>query len=199
MRRTKLIGLATIFTLILGAAWAGDVPRSARLVKDSGNQFLAAKKYADAIDCYFQALEIYPEFAEAHYNLGVSFFKGYKAMGLARHHFDQYLRLAPDAPDYDNVLALSQALASRAVPMPKEPGQVVGTIAGRLLVSGANWAKPGDRIEVAEKGDDPCACLLAEYIYPDGLLTQRIWDEETLDKIKPGLVAANLSDRLLPQ
>ena len=198
MRGAKVFSMVVAVALLACSAWAGDVPRSARLVKDAGNQFLAAKKYSDAIDCYFQALEIYPQFSEAHYNLGVSFFKGYQAMGLARYHFDQYLQLAPDAPDYDNVLALTQTLASRAKPLPKEPGQVVATIGGRLLVSGAKWAKVGDRIEVAETGDDPCARLLAEYIYPDGVLTQRVWDESTLDRMKSGLVAANLSGRILP-
>ena len=198
MRGARLLGLAAAAVLAVNMAWAGDIPRSARLVKDAGNQFLAAKRYADAIDCYFQALDIYPEFAEAHYNLGVSFFKGYQAMGLARYHFDQYLQLAPNAPDYDNVQALSQALAGRAKPMPSEQGQVIATVGGRLLVSGAKWAKPGDRIEVAEKGSDPCACLLAEYVYPDAVLTQRVWDESTLDKIRPGLVAANLFGRLSP-
>ena len=198
MRSTRVLVWVTAAALVACTAWAGDVPRSARLVKDAGNQFLAAKKYADAIDCYFQALDIYPEFAEAHYNLGVSFFKGYQAMGLARYHFNRYMELDPDAPDYDNVLALTQTLASRAKALPTEQGKVVATIGGRLLVSGAQWAKPGDRIEVAEEGADPCACLLAEYVYPDGVLTQRIWDEGTLDQMKPGLVAATLSQKVLP-
>lgn len=198
MRGARVFAIVIAAALLACSAWAGDVPRSARLVKDAGNQFLAAKRYADAIDCYFQALKIYPEFAEAHYNLGVSFFKGYQAMGLSRYHFDLYLQLAPDAPDYDNVLALSQTLASRAKPLPKKEGQVVATIGGRLLMSGADWAKPGDRIEMAEKGNAPYARLLAEYIYPDGVLTQRVRDKDTLDRIKPGLVAANLSGRIMP-
>jgi len=194
MRGVRAIATIAVAALMAGGAWAADVPRSARLVKDAGNQFLSAKKYADAIDCYFQALEILPDYAEAHYNLGVSFFKGYQALGLARHHFSQYLRLAPDAADYDNVLALSQTLATRTKSLPDTPRQVVATIGGRLLVSGAGWATVGDRIEVTERGNVPCALLLAEYVYPDAVLTQRVWDETTLSRIKPGLVAANLSE-----
>ncbi|GAB4272286.1 MAG: hypothetical protein Kow0092_27300 [Deferrisomatales bacterium] len=181
-----------------GAA-AGNIPRSARLLKDAGNQFLAAKKYADSIDCYFQALELCPDFPEAHYNLGVAFLKGYKALALALHHFEQYLGLRPDARDAEAVRALIGALRERVPPLPDSRGEVLGVVAGRLWVSGSDWAQPGDRIEIAEKGKAPRAELYAGYVYPDGVLTQRIRDQETLDGLKPGLVAVNASQRILPR
>ena len=194
MRIARLVGIVATISLALTLSWAGDVPRSARLAKDSGNQFLSAKKYAGAIDWYFEALKLHPRYPEAHYNLGLAFLKGYKAMGPALHHFEMYLRLTPDAQDRKSVEALVTALRERAAPMPAEAGIVVRVVAGRLLVSGGDWVEPGDRIDVAEKGQDPCACLLADYVYPGCVLTQRIWDEETLERMKPGLVAVNTSE-----
>ncbi|GAB4250000.1 tetratricopeptide repeat protein [Deferrisoma sp.] len=194
--RTKQVGW--IVALVVGSAllvthWApaADVPRSARLMKEAGNQFLAAKRYADAIDCYLQALEIVPDYPEAHYNLGVAFLKGFRAYRLARYHLERYLELDPTAPDREAVEALVTTLAQKETPLPKEPGRVLAVIGGRILVSGGNWVKKGDEIEIQEESGEPCACLLADYVYPDCVLTQRILDDETLGKVQPGLVAVN--------
>ena len=190
MRSFVLVLLGVLYAF--SAVGAAEIPRSARLMKDGGNQFLAAKKYADAIDSYFQALDIYPDFAEAHYNLGVAFLKGYKQLGLARHHFQRYLELSPGAPDAESVRALVSSLGDRVQPTPSARGQVLGVVGGRLLVSGSEWVKSGTRIDVAERGKQPCASLTADYVYPDCVLTQRVWDEKTLDALKPGLVAVSV-------
>jgi tetratricopeptide (TPR) repeat protein len=193
MRTAHICGLLVSVTLLTQAAWAGGIPRSARLSKESGNQFLAAKNYAGAIDWYFEALDLYPKYAEAHYNLGVAFLNGYKAARIAAHHFEMYLKLADDDADRDSVEKMVAALKKRAPPLPEAEGQVLRVVAGRLLVSGADWVEVGDRIEVAEPGQAPCACLLASYVYSDCVLTQRIWKEETLELMKPGLLAVNIS------
>ncbi len=189
MRTRHGLASLAVAVLLAGSAWGGDIPRSARLVKDAGNQFLAAKKYADAVDAYLQALQLSPRFAEAHYNLGVSFLKGYQANGLALHHFSEYLKLTPDASDRESVEALVAALRARLDPVKPERGRVIGVVAGRLLVGGGDWARVGDRLEVAAQGQAPCAVLLADYIYPDCVLTQRVWDERALEAVKPGFVA----------
>ncbi len=189
MRTAVRWAVVGILLACAAAATAGDIPRSARLVKEAGNQFLAAKRYADAIDCYLQAVQICPAFPEAHYNLGVAFLKGYRAYRLARHHFERYLELRPEAQDRESVRALVAALAQRERPLPEEPGQVVAVVGGRLLVSGGGWVKQGQLLEVAVEGETPCAKMLADYVYPDCVLTQRIRDRETLEKLRPGLVA----------
>ncbi|WP_025321844.1 tetratricopeptide repeat protein [Deferrisoma camini] len=186
----RIATLVTVLMVAAGAA-AADIPRSARLVKEAGNQFLAAKRYADAIDCYLQALEIVPEYPEAHYNLGVAFLKGFRAFRLARHHFERYLDLEPLAPDREAVEALVATLARKESPLPGEPGQVVAVVGGRLLVSGGGWVRKGDEIEIREQTGTPCARVLADYVYPDCVLTQRILDDDTLQRIQPGLVAVN--------
>lgn len=193
----RFLGILVAATLAASPVWAADPPRAARLAKDAGNQFLASKQYADAIDFYFQALEIHPDFPEAHYNLGVAFLKGYQASGLAAYHFASYLALKPDADDRENVAALAAALKERAVPVPADRGKVIGVLAGRLLVSGGDWVRVGERMEVAQKGKAPSAVLLAIRVYPDCVLTQRVWDDRALEAMGPGMVAVNASDRLL--
>lgn len=196
MRGLRFGGILVMAAVLTVPAFADSPPpRSARLVKDAGNQFLAAKKYADAIDCYFQALDLYRDFPEAHYNLGVAFLKGYKALNLALYHFERYVEIDPEAADHENVQALISALRTRVAPLPQGSGQVIGIVAGRLVVSGTNWVERGDRIEIADRGEPARARLLADYVYPTCTLTQRIWDEDTLSSIKPGALATNVSDQ----
>lgn len=172
------------------SALGGEIPRSARLMQESGNQFLAAKKYADAVDAYFQALESYPDYPEAHHNLAVCFLRGAKEYRLARHHFEKYLELSPGAPDLDDVRALAATLAERVTPLDPGSREVVSVVGGRLLVSGTAWARPGDRIEVGEAGKTPQARLLAQYVYPDCVLTERVWSDRSLESLRRGLVAS---------
>jgi tetratricopeptide (TPR) repeat protein len=167
-----------------------QIPRPVRRIHETGNQFLAAKKYADAIDSYFQALESYPDHPEAHYNLAVCFLRGSKEYRLARHHFAKYLELSPESKDREDVQALVATLAERAPPLDPEARQVVSVVCGRLLVSGADWVRVGGRIEVGEIGKSPSARLFAQYVYPDCVLTERVWSDRSLETLKPGLMAS---------
>lgn len=182
--------------LVASSSWAGSIPRSSILIKDAGNQFLEAKRYADAIDCYFQALELSPNFSEAHYNLGVAFLRGYNATPLALYHFEKYLALEPAAEDAESVGALVSTLRERARPLRARPGEVLGVVAGRLAVAGGAWLRPGDRLQVSEKGEPPCAHLLAAYVYPDRALSQRIRDPGVLEQVREGMLAVNTSEWL---
>lgn len=192
MKHLRALTLAASVLLACAAALGAEPPRAARLMKDSGNQFLSAKKYADAIDSYFQALQIFPDYADPHYNLGAAFLKGYKAFHLARYHFQRYLELVPDAADREEVSSLVASLAERAATSPVQAKTVIQAVGGRLLLGGGGWVKVGDKIEVNATGKTACA-VVADYVYPDCVLTQRVWDEKTLDAIKPGLVAVNTS------
>ena len=42
---------------------------------EKGDKALVAKKYDEAIDCYKKAIEINPDYAKAHFNLGVAYYK----------------------------------------------------------------------------------------------------------------------------
>lgn len=182
--------------VVATSSWAGGVPRSSVLMKDSGNRFLEAKRYADAIDCYFQALELSPAYSEAHYNLGVAFLRGYNAFPLALYHFEKYLALEPEAEDAESVGALVTTLRERSRPPGARPGEVLGVVAGRLVVAGGAWVRPGDRLQVAHKGEPPCAHLLAAYVYPDRVLSQRIRDPAVLEQVREGMLAVNTAERL---
>jgi tetratricopeptide (TPR) repeat protein len=172
------------------SAVGSDVPRSARMMRESGNQFLAAKKYADAVDSYFQALEICPDYPEAHYNLAIAFLKGSKEYRLAKHHFEKYLDLSPEAADREDVQALVVTLADRVPLLDPESRQVLRVVGGRLLVSGTEWVRAGEHLEVGETGKAPATRLMAQYVYPDCVLTERVWNDRSLDTLKPGLVAS---------
>lgn len=191
----------TLLTAVLVASstWAGSIPRSSVLIKDAGNQFLEAKRYADAVDCYFQALELSPDFPEAHYNLGVAFLRGYNATDLALYHFERYLALRPAAEDAEGVEALVSMLRDRARPLRARPGEVLGVVAGRLLVAGGDWLRPGHQLQVSEKGEAPCAHLLAAYVYPDRAISQRIRDASVLEQVREGMLAVNTSEWVYPR
>jgi tetratricopeptide (TPR) repeat protein len=58
-----------------------------------------------AIKAYQRALKLRPDAAEAHYNLGVLYEQEMNNPRKAIYHYGEYLRLAPDAPDADQVRA----------------------------------------------------------------------------------------------
>lgn len=150
----------------------------ARQAKDHGDQFLSSKRYADALDCYFQAIEADPEYPEAHYNLGVVFLKGYRDYGLAAYHFRRYLELDPYALDRDQIESLLSGLEARAAPPAAARGTVIKVLGGRLLISGAWDTAPR---ELAVETEDLAGTVLLAYSYPDAVLSERIREPEVLD------------------
>lgn len=185
----KLAGVARLLmVLMLGAGLAGAadvVSRSgptsaARTAKQHGDQFLSSKRYADAMDCYFQSLGEDPEYPEVHYNLGVVFLKGYRDYGLAAHHFRRYLALDPYAVDREQVSALLVGLEARREPLPRERGVVLRALGQRLLISGA-WETTPRELVVNTK--DVAGTVLVAYAYSGAVLTERIRQPEVLELI----------------
>ncbi len=105
--------LLLVLALALGAATAlAQVPPEARLRKEAGNYYLKERRYEQARDAYLAALKLAPDFAEAHYNLGVVYFFRLRDYPRALYHFSRYATLRPRAPDMDLVKELTlQALA----------------------------------------------------------------------------------------
>ena len=93
-----------------------DISRSARAdAKDSevlfnlGNLYNAENKLELARNKYLEALQVKPDFAEAHYNLGLIFSK----MGdnvKAVTHLEKFLQLSPNARNADTIRAYVQKL-----------------------------------------------------------------------------------------
>jgi len=83
----------------------------AELRKEAGNYYLKNRQYEAARDQYLAALQEDPDYADAHYNLGVVYFFRLQDFPRALYHFVRYAQLKPDAPDLDQVRALAgQAL-----------------------------------------------------------------------------------------
>ncbi len=98
--------------VVLGAGLALAQPApDAELRKEAGNYYLKKRQYEQARDEYLAALKIEPDYADAHYNLGVVYFFRLQDHRRALHHFVRYARLKPDAPDLSQVRSLTlQAL-----------------------------------------------------------------------------------------
>ncbi len=105
--------LPLVLALALGAATAlAQVPPEAQLRKEVGNYYLKERRYEEARDAYLAALKLAPDFAEAHYNLGVVYFFRLRDYPRALYHFTRYATLRPRASDLDLVRELTlQALA----------------------------------------------------------------------------------------
>lgn len=96
--------------LAAGVALAQPVP-DAELRKEAGNYYLKKRQYEQARDEYLAALKMEPDYADAHYNLGVVYFFRLQDHRRALHHFVRYAKLKPDAPDLSQVRSLTlQAL-----------------------------------------------------------------------------------------
>ncbi|MDF1552076.1 MAG: tetratricopeptide repeat protein [Deferrisomatales bacterium] len=185
--------LAWMLLACAGAAnWAlagGSIVRfrqepGAQTAKEHGDQFLSSKRYADALDSYFQALEKDPEYPGVHYNLGAVFLKGYRDYGLAAHHFHRYLALDTYAEDREQVESLLAGLEARQQPAPGERGVLLKVLGDRLLISGA-W--DGDPRELAVDTEAVSGTVLVAYRYPAAVLTERIRDKQVLDLLTASL------------
>ncbi len=78
-----------------------------------------------AIDAYEQALEVNPHSAQAHYRLAQLFDTKQPDAAAAIYHYDQYLKLAPEANNRDvinqRIDSCKQQLASAILSLPSTP------------------------------------------------------------------------------
>lgn len=103
-----IVSVAMVLALAGGAL--AQAPE-ARLRKEAGNYYLKKREYEKAKDEYLAALQVDPDYPEAHYNLGVVYFFRLQDYPRALYHFVRYAELQPDASDLDQVRQLTlQAL-----------------------------------------------------------------------------------------
>lgn len=72
--------------------------------------FTQAKLFDEAIDSYEKSLTFDPSNADAHYNLGLLYTSVRGIPEKASQHYQQYLKLKPDAEDKDEVIAWIEKL-----------------------------------------------------------------------------------------
>jgi len=92
----------------LGAGAAGQ-PRSCRRALQSGARLAETGRLPEAIGHYEQAVRIQPDYAEAHYNLGVALEKlGRTPEAIG--HYEQALRIKPDFVQAQSGLTRARAV-----------------------------------------------------------------------------------------
>ena len=99
-------------TVLAADAAAPTVTRALAKPLKAAQDATAAKNYDEAIAQYRAALEIEPDFAEAHNSLGVALARMGR-INEAIAEFQEALRLRPAYPDAQKNLAKAQAMAGQ--------------------------------------------------------------------------------------
>ncbi len=103
MRWCVAVAFACVLSVGVGAA---QPPPEAVLRKEAGNYYLKQRVYEKARDEYLASLRMAPDYADAHYNLGVVYFFRLRDYPRALYHFVRYAQLRPEASDLDQVREL---------------------------------------------------------------------------------------------
>jgi tetratricopeptide (TPR) repeat protein len=92
----------------------------------SGRARVNAMDYTGAIEAFEKALEVNPRSAAAHFELGWLFAEKDPDPAAAIYHYEQYLKLRPDAENAEtikqHIFRLKQDLAKAVLPLPSTPG-----------------------------------------------------------------------------
>ena len=92
----------------------------------AGKSCVNSMDYRGAIEEFDKALEVNPQSASAHFELGCLYVQKVPDPAAAIYHFDRYLKLRPDAANAETVRQLvytcKQDLAKTVLPLPITPG-----------------------------------------------------------------------------
>src|SRR5436190_5793092 len=119
--------------VLLGLSLNGCVPSSQSLMDEEKEpHFLAGKSaintmdYKGAVDEFIKALKVNPESGAAHFEVACLYVQKEPDPAAAIYHFEQYLKLRPDAANTETVrqliLTCKQDLAKTVLPLPITPG-----------------------------------------------------------------------------
>ena len=119
--------------IFCGAALCGCFPSGqSRQDEEKESNFLAGRArvnsmdYERAVESFEKALEVNPHSASAHFELGWLYAEKESDSAAAIYHYDQYLKLRPEAENAEtirqHILRLKQELAKAILPLPASPG-----------------------------------------------------------------------------
>jgi LysM repeat protein len=122
-----------VFAAFCSALLCGCFPTGQRdQDEEKEPHFLAGRSrvnqmdYKGAIESFSKALEVNPRSARAHFELGWLYEEKDPDPAAAIYHYEQYLKLRPDAENAGTVrqriLGAKQELAKTVLPMPSTPG-----------------------------------------------------------------------------
>jgi tetratricopeptide (TPR) repeat protein len=120
-----------VFAVWLGVALGGCTPGQDQGDEEKephfvlGQSLVNAMDYQGAVDAFEESLEANPRSAAAHYQLAMLFDEKVPDPAAAIYHYQQYLKLDPDAGNADiirqRVYACKQQLAADVLPLPSTP------------------------------------------------------------------------------
>jgi LysM repeat protein len=122
-----------VLAVLLGLSLCGCMPSSQSLTDEEKEpHFLAGKSsintmdYKGAIEEFEKALKVNPESGAAHFEIACLYVQKEPDPAAAIYHFEQYLKLRPDAANAETVrqliLTCKQDLAKTVLPLPITPG-----------------------------------------------------------------------------
>lgn len=126
--------IRNVFLVICALALCGCFP-SGQSASDeekdphflAGRSRVSTMDYQGAIESFEKALEVNPRSAAAHFELGWLFAEKEPDPAAAIYHYEQYLKLRPNADNADvvrqHIQRLKQDLARAVMPLPSTPGQ----------------------------------------------------------------------------
>jgi tetratricopeptide (TPR) repeat protein len=88
----------------LASAKAANAEERFALAYNLGNIYKAARQYPRAETEFLKAMEMNPDDAALHYNLGILYDDNLENGQKARQHYERFLELAPNDPDAPNVV-----------------------------------------------------------------------------------------------
>ena len=78
-----------------------EIPYQAKFHNKFGNLFCSLGKYHRAIEEYQKAILIYPQYAEAYYNLGLTYYFDLEEYNKAALYFKKFLRYESASMDFE--------------------------------------------------------------------------------------------------
>ena len=124
-----------------------QVPQEAEMHNRLGNEYCDNGEFQKAVKEYEEAIRIYPQYVDAYYNLGVTYYSDLKDYQKAANYLQKFLDLESDTPDAQQIkgwlatieqehgikpeqIAVEKKAEPPAAAVPP-PGASIGTPSGR--------------------------------------------------------------------
>lgn len=100
-----VICIAILFLLIVSAPCVlrAQIPTEAEVHNRLGNEYCDRGEFLKAVKEYEEAINIYPNYIDAYYNLGVTYYHDLRDYQKAVHYFQKFLEFESGSPDAQQV------------------------------------------------------------------------------------------------
>lgn len=109
----SLIWTFIILLIFITSVSFAQVPQDAEIHNRLGNEYCESGEFEKAVREYEEAISIYPDYVDAYYNLGVTYYHDLKDYQKAANYFQKFLELEPDTPDAKSIQEWLAAIESK--------------------------------------------------------------------------------------